>query len=397
MNKLTKVTIPKLATSSECTGCMGCINACSHDVLSAQYDNDGFLCIDVKNPSKCVACGLCSKSCPVISEPKKRNKYVNCYAAWNDDSIQRAASASGGVFSALASKILDGGGVVYGAAIEGFSVVHIRVSDLKDLNRIQGTKYQLSDTTCIYKQVRQDLVKGLTVLFSGMSCQVAALFNYLGNINTDKLYTVDTICGGYSTMLPMNELQKHGGYKGIYSFRDKQNGWKSRGFKYNLRMRRLDGTIEDLGDSNLVIKSFSSILMKQSSCLACKFNGVVRLSDITIGDYWQDENNPSQHNAGLSCVVTHNDKGEAIIHASKLSVRPTSIQSIGKGNSNLYWSQYRGIRHLISRKIAMCLLRNKKYNLYRRIISYSGLLSLEWRLYLRYNNKLRIRAFKDIK
>lgn len=51
-----------------------------------------------------------------------------------------------------------------------------------------------SHTNGIYKQVKDDLKSGRTVLFSGTSCQVAALKRFVGE--NDYLFTVDLVCHG---------------------------------------------------------------------------------------------------------------------------------------------------------------------------------------------------------
>jgi coenzyme F420-reducing hydrogenase beta subunit len=107
-------------------------------------------------------------------------------------------SSSGGLFVALAKSILAKQGIVYGAAMVYDNHVlecrHIRVEDEKDLYLLQGSKYVQSRMSGIYTQVKKDLTSGKTVLFSGTSCQVASMRNFVGA--QERLFTVDLVCHG---------------------------------------------------------------------------------------------------------------------------------------------------------------------------------------------------------
>lgn len=353
----------KLASSKKCTGCMACVDVCAHRVLEATVDSNGYYTIVPNAEKLCVECGRCSQVCPVLSTPQESaiGGDSSAYAAWNLDSEQRKQSASGGIFAALATAILHKGGIVYGAAIEGFTVKHLRVTQENELQRLQGSKYQHSDLTGVYRQVRSDLQQGRDVLFSGLACQVAGLLSFLGNIPKERLYTVDTICGGLSTMLPMQHLQASGKYKGILSFRDKANGWQSRGFRYSLKMICKDGSIADLGLRNMVLDTFSSKLLKRSSCLDCQFVGLHRLSDCTIGDFWGDDTFKEQHREGLSLLMIHNNRLWSLIKEAGIETKAVTWANAVAENRNIYWTHYPFIRHLYSRKKALHALRRKDY------------------------------------
>lgn len=58
------------------------------------------------------------------------------------------------------------GGVVYGAAFDNaFNLLHSRIDSVKELHKIQGTKYVQSSIGYSYKQIKNDL-KSKTVLLS---------------------------------------------------------------------------------------------------------------------------------------------------------------------------------------------------------------------------------------
>ena len=77
-------------------------------------------------------------------------KQPKVYAVKHKDEATRAASRSGGIFTALSDQVLSNGGVVYGCVLtDKFDAVHIRADNEEDRNRMRGSKYiqsKLGDT-----------------------------------------------------------------------------------------------------------------------------------------------------------------------------------------------------------------------------------------------------------
>lgn len=112
------------------------------------------------------------------------------------DESTRAASRSGGIFTALSGQVLSNGGVVYGCILtDDFNAVHIRADSTEERNRMRGSKYIQSRLGNTFKNVKVDLDAQRSVLFSGTSCQVAGLEKYLGK-EYDNLFCVDIVCHG---------------------------------------------------------------------------------------------------------------------------------------------------------------------------------------------------------
>ena len=380
--------IDGFAKSYDCTACMTCIDSCHHNAINYTTDNNGFFRIQVNN-ELCIGCNTCRKTCPGLNNETTYNKsdIAKAFAAWNNDVIQRNDSASGGVFAALATFILNHEGIVYGAAIDGFSVRHIRIDKLSDLYLLQNSKYQHSITAGIYKQVKTDLKNGKVVLFSGLGCQVAGLYAYLRNQTYENLFTIDTICGGVSSMLPMMSLVSSEKYNSIVSFRDKRNGWRSTGFLYRLTLMGTDGMEKDLGSNNLVLKCFSAKITKRSSCLNCRFIGFKRKSDCTIGDFWGDTNFPQQHAQGLSSVIVHSRQMLELLQKANITKHDVTIEKIARNNPNLYFGDFKNVRYLLSRHLALSFLRKKLYHLAMPLIDYNSKFSMEMRLWNRFHAK----------
>ena len=77
-------------------------------------------------------------------------KQPKVYAVKHKDEATRAASRSGGIFTALSDQVLSIGGVIYGCVLtDDFNAVHIRAKNEEDRNRMRGSKYiqsKLGDT-----------------------------------------------------------------------------------------------------------------------------------------------------------------------------------------------------------------------------------------------------------
>lgn len=64
-------------------------------------------------------------------------KQPKVYAVRHKDEATRAASRSGGIFTALSDQVLSNGGVVYGCVLtDEFDAVHIRADNAEERNRM---------------------------------------------------------------------------------------------------------------------------------------------------------------------------------------------------------------------------------------------------------------------
>ncbi|MFO7972651.1 MAG: coenzyme F420 hydrogenase/dehydrogenase beta subunit N-terminal domain-containing protein [Desulfobacterales bacterium] len=138
-----------------CTGCAACLVSCVHNAIEMVADHEGFLYPQIDD-SKCTQCGNCTQVCPVESDSIVPNDATNStvYAGWAKDREVLLQSTSGGIFSEIAFKILDAGGVVFGAAYDdAMTVKHIAVEDREGLAALRGSKYVQSDVNDTYRQV----------------------------------------------------------------------------------------------------------------------------------------------------------------------------------------------------------------------------------------------------
>lgn len=116
-----------------------------------------------------------------IKFKKEIKRFENkAYACFCNDNSLRLKSSSGGIFSVIATKILEDNGVVYGAAFdEEYKVKHFKVNNIENIEKLRGSKYVQSDLDGIFKDIEVELKSEKKVLFSGTQCQVAGLLSYL--------------------------------------------------------------------------------------------------------------------------------------------------------------------------------------------------------------------------
>ena len=184
----------EITEKSKCCGCSACQAVCPHDAITMSRDALGFAYPSVA-ADKCVKCGLCIRVCDFNNKNEATAEAcdtIKVSAARNRDDSVLENSQSGGVFTSLATDILNGKGTVYGAAMNAdFTVSHHRIDSVSSLPSLRGSKYVQSDMDDMFRRVREDLESGRKVLFSGTPCQVAGLVSYIPERLRHNLHTVD--------------------------------------------------------------------------------------------------------------------------------------------------------------------------------------------------------------
>lgn len=275
-----------------CSSCGACANVCGRNAISMQLDVEGFYrpVIDLE---KCVECGACERICPWNNEvlnPNKSSKNPQTLAAFAKDESIRLQSSSGGIFSILAERILENGGVVIGVAqITPTHFGHIVVENKEDLGKLRGSKYVQADANFIYKEVRSLLKSGRKILFSGTPCQVAALYAVLGNAAASvNLFTVDIVCHGTPSVKVfekyIKELEKEeSAIVETSRFRDKRKGWNGYMLQHCFKSGK---SVSEYHNQSKYMRLFLSRICQNLSCDDCHYRKLPRVADITLGDYW---------------------------------------------------------------------------------------------------------------
>lgn len=301
----------EITDKSQCCGCTACASICPKQCITMQEDEEGFL-YPVVNKSLCIDCNLCRKVCPVLNQANGKTPLA-VYAAKNKDEKIRLSSSSGGIFTLLAEKIIDEGGVVFGARFdENWDVMHDSTEKKEGLAAYRGSKYVQSRMGNCFARAKQYLESGRRVMFTGTSCQIAGLKSYLGK-EYENLLLVDVVCHGVPSpkawRLYLRDITNKGN-KEVTSinFRGKQHGWKNFNFIINGRGNEI---INEIYYHNRWERAFIWNLMLRPSCHYCPAIKGKSGSDITLGDYWGIEKFVADFDddKGCSLVIINTSKG----------------------------------------------------------------------------------------
>lgn len=332
-----------ISTNDICCGCGACEQICARKAINMQPNDEGFVYPKV-NVDLCTDCGLCTKVCPELRSKESLNSTGEAMAAQAKDNGMLAVSSSGGIFSVVANYVLDQGGVVVGAELsDEIKVRHIVVDKKEDLHKLQGSKYAQSDTTGIYKDVKQLLQSGRYVFFTGTPCQVSALKLYLRK-PYDNLLTSDLVCHGAPSPMMFSELKsylekKYGGKLLHYQFRSKKLlGWS----RVSACTMLINGKKKHIYYDEMMRAFFQSFLAGHNlrmDCYKCPFTCTERAGDFTMADFWSlKSSNPSfpRQHRGVSMLLVNSEKGKAVLDACKdrIYIEPSNLDIILGGNNS---------------------------------------------------------------
>lgn len=311
----------QIEDKSSCCGCSACYAICPKQCISLSADKEGFL-YPVVNAEVCINCGLCEKVCPVL-HPKKKESQPDVFAAINTDEKIRQQSSSGGIFTLIAEKVIDEGGVVFGARFnENWEVVHDYTETKEGLSYFRSSKYVQSNLGKAFNQAKSFLETGRKVMFTGTPCQIAGLKNFLRK-SYDNLLTVDVVCHGVPSPGIWKEYLNQS-VKNIYknkchlgesielkdviqniSFRSKEKGWKN----FHVAIEYKNGERESVPFyQNVYMNAFLSDFSLRPSCYACPAKLDNMQGDITLADCWGvDKLKPEiDDDKGCGLMLIHN-------------------------------------------------------------------------------------------
>lgn len=389
-----------ITDAKDCCGCAACEQACPTRCISMQEDREWFLYPEV-DASTCIGCGLCERVCPVRNS-HITTTYHKVFAVKAKDNSLRITSSSGGIFTLLAEKIIENGGVVFGAKYDDdWSVVHSWTETKQGLKQFRGSKYVQSRIGNMFKEAEKFIKQGRSVLFSGTPCQINGLRLFLRK-NYDKLILVEVACHGVPSpgiwrrylQEIINRPERMEGQEkntvwplpkdmpvitGI-NFRDKCMGWE----KYSFVVRgKYAGTadknlVSDIHSQNPYMRAFLSNLSLRPSCYDCHSRLGYSGSDLTIADYWGVSSVHPEFNddAGVSLVIINTKKGEEFFRGldvykcdsdlkSALSHNPCLIKSVElpKKRDSFFYSVSHS--NLLSQSVSNCTKQSLPKSLYK--------------------------------
>lgn len=353
-----------IGNASFCSACGACVNICVKSAISFSIIDGAKL--PVIDPNKCVNCGKCRTACQYLtscSHLRDISRQYFGYVGYGKE-LLCGQSTSGGLFSAIAIKVLASDGVVYGAALikeEGKRVrcQHLRVDSADDLPRIIGSKYVRSDIGNMYKKCKNDLDNGRNVIFSGTSCEIEALYRFLRR-DYDNLITVDLVCHGvpkdtvFSDYIDYIEKKYSCEVKDI-RFRRHDTNWQSDFLRnYCLELdcisfkTKKKKTLVIPYDRSAYYRMFMDCAGYRESCYHCQFAMIDKPADITLGDFFPNEEQKKNYSDllyesnkhRLSMAIVRSKKGLELLKKSNCTISNLSVDEIEIGHRQLKAPSY---------------------------------------------------------
>lgn len=326
-----------LCNESDCTGCGACYSVCPKHSITMCEDSKGFL-LPIIDETVCIGCHMCERTCPVLNLTWIKNTPLSIVACWHKDHDIRYESSSGGAFSAIAEKIIEMGGVVWGAMwSENLTLEYSYVDNCSDLSLLRGSKYVQSKVGDCYLKIKEQLDENKKVLFCGTPCHIKGLYSIVGGHK--NLTTIDLICHGVSSPGVFRDyidwIEKN---KAIrikdYRFRNKQFGTS-----YNVATMCLSNSDKRYvlsGRDNSFSFLYSKGYIMRECCQNCNFNGTNRISDFTIADYRNDDTRITldEVTKGVSILMANTKNAEQLLQKLNIQSIEQSLESVVKTNPN---------------------------------------------------------------
>lgn len=301
-----------------CCGCSVCANKCPVNAISMKYDSEGFLYpwVDEK---KCIDCGVCLQTCPIINQSDYVAPYIRTYAGYSLDKDILMNCTSGGFVTTLSLMIIERGGIVAGVRYSSdFVKSYYCIARTKEeVLSLSGSKYVQSEKMDVYIEVEKELKRNTMVLFVGCPCEIQAITLYLGTIYSTFL-SCELVCMGVSSYKIAKDYKKYVEKRNKAKLirinaRSKMKGW----FVPHLEEEFDNGQIR----CNTLFGTFLGYGMQvynRPSCFQCKFRGMNGTGDIRVGDFWGiKETDPYWNPAGVSCIFVRTQKGLDVVNTLK--------------------------------------------------------------------------------
>lgn len=320
---------PKLNEKKEdCCGCTACYSICPVNAINMIADNEGFFYPKI-NTKKCIKCKRCINICQFkkakenLSNKLTTTKYPEIFAFKHSDYHVRINSMSGGAFTAFSDEIIENDGVVYGCIMkDNYTAIHERAETFEERNNMRGSKYIQSNMQDIFSKVKDDLIIGRKVMFTGTPCQVDGLKSFL-NTDYDNLLCIDILCYGVPSPLVWKNyllwLENRYNANSISKkviFRNKKFGWDNH--IETINMKKADGKNIEV-NSEIFRELFHGEYVLRPSCYKCPYTSFHRLGNITIADFWGINSiiPGINDNKGISMVFVNDKKGENLFNNCK--------------------------------------------------------------------------------
>lgn len=332
-----------------CSGCGACQNICPNDAISMKHEVE--CTIPIVDNKKCIECGLCIKVCPINKNDEDTSEkiYPIIYACRLKDTLILKNSTSGGIFIALARKVISEGGIVFGAILEKDFRVNIgSVEEQNCLAMMQGSKYVESNTRYTFREVEKKLKEGRICLYTALPCQIGGLLSYLKmrKVNCDNLYTADLVCHG----TPSEEiyLSYINDYKIKNNLELRTIKHRYKNHNWNSMVPQTCAYISDTGKKKIYnsfkdgyLNGFLQGKIYKEYCYKCKYAKIPRIADFTFGDFTglgAIKKYKNNYKCGVSQLLINTAKGKNFFDKVKsdLIFEKRDIYEALFFNKNLY-------------------------------------------------------------
>jgi coenzyme F420-reducing hydrogenase beta subunit len=325
-------------TKYDCTGCGACSAVCPVNCITFVRDGEGF---DYPiADSRCINCGNCERVCPIMNNEDlfyTENVQKSFAGRHQEDAIWEK-SASGGAFTAICNAYCNSGDVIYGAKFDGTEVIHDYIKSVENIGPFRKSKYVQSNMQNSYKEIKNQLLQGHKILFSGTPCQIAGIRNYLGKTYANLL-CVDLVCHGVASPGVFERYISYIEDK----YKEKVKSYTFRGKKAKLgKLLQHVITIEFQSgkkvqfENDLFNTAFIQTLLIRPSCSKCRYAKLQRVGDLTIADF-KNKHELLPDAKGLdnfSTIIVNTDKGQQVLEKLKSMMKLYSVDIIDIQKTN---------------------------------------------------------------
>lgn len=350
-----------------CYGCGVCSMACKRDILSLEFDKNGFYRPVIHDINRCVDCGVCIDVCAFTkTETAQQAKPIKSWAAWSNDENVRRKCSSGGIGFEIAKYFINKGYKVVACRynVEKERAEHYIVTTIEELVQSTGSKYIQSYTIDAFKKIDR---KG-KYLVVGTPCQIDSFRRYIKRFNCeDNFILMDFFChcvpSMYAWKAYIKMQEKKVGKVTYASWRNKfEYGWHDSWImgidgentskpidwhdSYNLLIRGKKSFIQSRkSQGDLFYKLFLGDLCLGKQCQTdCKFKYAQSSADIRIGDLWGKTYKEDEK--GVSALIAFAERGNAVINDLNnvtLVEQPFDVVAEGQMKKNAHAKEMRSL------------------------------------------------------
>lgn len=264
--------VKTVCAKNQCVGCMACFDMCPKSAITIVDTRQAYNA--VIDEEKCIHCGICTNVCQNNKETTLKHPET-WYQGWIEDEKLRRKSSSGGAAKAISRQFISEGGVVVSCCFKNGVFGFECAASFEELEKFTGSKYVKSNPSGTYKKVQELLKEKKKVLFIGLPCQVGALKTVIKE--NDNLYTVDLICHG----TPSPKLLRD--YLELHNVNLEEVSSISFRYKDVFGLAQDRTPLSQPGSCDNYLLAFLCGLDYTDNCYECKYAGINRGSDITIG------------------------------------------------------------------------------------------------------------------